>query len=292
MSKAILVLAAGLSLSGAYAFADLFDPISQVVFGFGGMGLGSALSPGTEDCWGQQEHFQAQVRNRLLGRTLTNVRGEGTLRVLGDGTILIAVESLVPNRDGSPSFRVVRMVPSEAGSTSMLPDAKGMIEVAYSAGAKTAVVEVDGEPFVRFSLRQGLDAGRGGSDSAAPIVSGVELAAERLSAEAIGELSILLIEAVLDGRLPVESLAAVTDWRAAYFELGPLWYAGDNRCRDCTAGGEGSTGGGVGGCPGGNPDDCEVNCGEGYYACCHCRGGSNGTSASCACCPIKQGALE
>lgn len=209
---------------------------------------------------------------------LANVSGEGNLRVLEDGTVLIAVELSAPGTDGTAGGRILRMLPADPASTTMLPDASGEIRVRYSAREEMATVHVNGELFVYFTLRQ-EKLGRTDTSDAAPVVrAGVGLSAHRLSAEATGELPIRLIEAVGDGLLPAESLAGVTDWRAAVFELEQLVDA-EGPCKACQAGGPGSSGCGIH-CPGGNPDDCAVSCTSGYYACCKCIGGN----ASCMCC--------
>lgn len=59
----------------------------------------------------------------------------------------------------------------------------------------------------------------------------------------------------------------------------------------CTAGGQGSTGCSIGGCPG-TPHSCSASCGEDQFACCKCWPGSpifGGGYASCRCLPCIVG---
>jgi hypothetical protein len=275
MRRAMLGLIAGLSLTGGRALADLrvaWLPVSAP-------GLPEfTQSSEAGGLSGDQEALWNSVVFRHPLERLANVRGEGCLRVLENGSIVIVIEALGEGaEEAAADRRILRMVPGAPEETAALPDVVGQISVAYSAAEEVATVHANGELLFYFTVLREVGSSTTAIAEGYTVHRGVEFSTRRLSPEATKELPIALIEAVLGGQLPAESLVSVGDWRAAALELQQL-LSDPGKCDNCQAGGRGASGCGIS-CPG-SPDDCAVTCTTGYYACCKCIN----AQASCVCC--------
>jgi hypothetical protein len=225
-------------------------------------------------------------------------RGPGALDVTDSGHVLMAVALDRPVKYGDDGvvirYRGYDLVPVSTHDTTVLPaERAGNFAVSYDPDSLTITVTVDAETLFRFSVA----APAAGetlvvAEDGVPLIAGVQIAAYHFRSAAasgadedvnapggseISRFNGLLAQIARIAQADAEAKSATGERGATQFP----------ECRDCTAGGPGSTGCGIDGCTQ-SPHSCSVTCQKAeYYACCKCLPSPN-QYASCRCCKVEQ----
>ena len=223
---------------------------------------------------------QTQKKKRL------SALGPGLMRVDEEGRVVIAValEVMIQRDSRLISHRVFQLIPHDAEDTSDLPaELAARFELWYDDKDRTTRVAADGQTLFHFALSQSEtqeDAGVCVDKEGALFISGgVQISACDFNPESMEAHALPESQGGERGAHPHSGLTSLEGLITQIAEAS----ASGGACKDCAAGGPGSTGCSVGGCPG-HPKECEAQCGSGYYSCCKCASFFGGGGAKCTCC--------